>query len=238
MTWPWPRPDSPLGLWILEVLKQEVLVTQVCESCCCGAMDPDVPSSSKWAGLRSHPVAAEPIFPTQSMFNRPETVWAVNCSNPGWIKHKWPAALLLPAHFSYHCFLFNVCVSHVNISSSFSWTRPKTAVSLLDPVPTATGGCGPWAELHWARSEPPSSCSSTKLPAASFTCRCSGTSAKPQSSFLKNQSINKFVIFSFWWLVMSRIMEGLIRLRTVWQDAHSVSLLLWHLFLTLTCLQI
>lgn len=91
VTLPWPRPVSALGWWIREDLAQEVLVTQVCESCCGGETGPDVPSPSKWAGFSpfySHPRVTEPIFPIQSSFNWPETVWPANCHNPDWIKLK------------------------------------------------------------------------------------------------------------------------------------------------------
>lgn len=113
-----------------------------------------------------------------------------------------------------HCSIRRIwCISHVNLSSSSSplrWMRPEIAVSFLNQVPTATGGWGPSPELHWVRSEPPSSCSYTKLPVARFTCRCTGMSAKHQGGRVS------LLIFCFWWLqVISWIMERLICFRTV-----------------------
>lgn len=75
------------------------------------------------------------------------------------------------------CFFIHVCKCH--LSPSLRWTRRRIAVSLLHWAPVATGGCGPWSESHWVRSEPPSSGSSTELPVAKFTCLHTGTSAKP-----------------------------------------------------------
>lgn len=74
------------------------------------------------------------------------------------------------------CFLIHVCKCH--LSPSLRWTRWKIAVSLLSWAPMATRGCGPWSESHWARSEPLSSGSSTKLPVAKFTCLHTGMSVK------------------------------------------------------------
>lgn len=96
VSWPWQRPDSPLGWWLLEDLAQEVLVTQVCESCCgwCDVTRHALTLKMSWSPFDSRPIVTEPIFPTQS---RPETVGPVNRHDPDWIRLKGPATLLLPA---------------------------------------------------------------------------------------------------------------------------------------------
>lgn len=99
VTWPWPRPGSPLGWWILEDLAQEVMVTQVFLRVMPWWYDGTrhaLTLKMSWSPFDSHPAVAEPIFPTPSSLNRPETVWSARCHNPDWIRLKRPATLPLP----------------------------------------------------------------------------------------------------------------------------------------------
>lgn len=79
------------------------------------------------------------------------------------------------SHFGFDVFsCLYVCVCFLCESDftvlPFRWMNLKIAVSLLKRVPITTGGFGPWPpEPLWARSESPSSCCSTELPAAGFS---------------------------------------------------------------------